>query len=82
MLDGGDGPFDGSDRIRFVGIDYLSISPYKVSIPTHVALLEAGVVILEGANLADVPEGEYMLYCLPMKLEGSDGAPARAILVR
>jgi arylformamidase len=67
--------------IRLVGIDYLSIAPYKQGGPTHQALLEAGVVILEGINLSEVAPGRYTIYCLPLKLAGSDGAPARAILV-
>jgi arylformamidase len=67
--------------IRLVGIDYLSIAPYKQGAPTHRVLLEAGVVILEGLNLSEVSPGRYTLYCLPLKLAGSDGAPARAILV-
>ncbi len=68
--------------IRLVGIDYLSVSPYKNSIPTHRELLGAGVVILEGVDLSAVNPGVYDLYCLPLKLVGSDGAPARAILIK
>lgn len=68
--------------IRLVGVDYLSVAPYKHSAPTHTALLKAGVVILEGVNLSQIPRGFYQLYCLPLKLLGSDGAPARAILVQ
>ncbi|MCX7754359.1 MAG: cyclase family protein [Anaerolineales bacterium] len=67
--------------IKLVGIDYLSVAPYHDSVPTHRILLEAGVVVLEGINLTQVPRGFYDLYCLPLKLVGSDGAPARAILV-
>ncbi len=67
--------------MKLVGIDYLSIAPYKQSIPTHRALLGPGVVILEGLDLSAVSPGIYTLYCLPLKLVGSDGAPARAILV-
>jgi len=67
--------------IKLVGVDYLSVAPYKQSRPTHQVLLTAGVVIVEGLNLAQVPRGFYTLYCLPLKLAGSDGAPARAILV-
>jgi arylformamidase len=63
-----------------VGIDYLSIAPYKQSRPTHEVLLNAGVVVLEGLDLSAVAGGEYTLACLPLKLEGSDGAPARVIL--
>jgi len=67
--------------IRLVGIDYLSISPYKHSRPTHEILLKSDVVILEGANLSGVPAGDYELICLPLKLGGSDGAPARVVLI-
>lgn len=67
--------------IRLVGIDYLSVAPYKQSRPTHEALLNAGVVIVEGLDLTGIMAGMYMLVCLPMKLAGSDGAPARAVLI-
>jgi arylformamidase len=67
--------------IKLVGIDYLSIAPFHDSTPTHRTLLGAGVVILEGLDLTQVSPGRYSLYCLPMKLAGSDGAPARAILI-
>lgn len=67
--------------IRLVGIDYLSIAPYHQSIPTHQILLKAGIIILEGADLHAVLPGMYDLFCLPLKLVGSDGAPARAILM-
>jgi len=67
--------------VKLVGIDYLSIAPYKNSIPTHQALLKPGIVILEGLDLSAVSPGIYDLYCLPLKLVGSDGAPARVILI-
>jgi arylformamidase len=67
--------------VRLIGVDYLSVAPYKQSVPTHQALLEPGIVVVEGLDLSSVPEGEYELYCLPLKLAGSDGAPARAILI-
>jgi arylformamidase len=66
--------------VRLVGIDYLSIAPFKQSKEPHQKLLGAEVVILEGLNLYEVRQGRYNLYCLPLKLMGSDGAPARAIL--
>lgn len=68
-------------QVRLVGIDYLSISPWKQSRPVHRLLIDAGMLIVEGLDLSAVPPGRYMLYCLPLKLLGSDGAPARAILV-
>jgi arylformamidase len=67
--------------VRLIGVDYLSVAPYKQSGPTHTILLQAGVVIVEGLDLSGVQAGTYDLYCLPLKLAGSDGAPARAILV-
>jgi len=68
--------------VNVIGIDYLSIAPYKNSRPTHEILLNANTLIIEGLNLADVDEGLYTLYCLPLKLKGSDGAPARVILIQ
>ena len=79
-------PLDGAEwlvrrGIKLVGVDYLSVSPYKNSRPTHEALLKAGIVIIEGLDLSQVTQGFYDLYCLPLKVAGSDGAPARTILV-
>jgi arylformamidase len=67
--------------VRLVGIDYFSIAPFGDSIPTHRALLSAEMVILEGVDLSRVPAGHYWLFSLPLKLGGSDGAPARAVLI-
>jgi arylformamidase len=68
-------------RVQLVGVDYLSVAPFDHGIQTHKILLGAGTVIVEGLNLSEVSQGRYKLYCLPIKLIGSDGAPARAILV-
>jgi arylformamidase len=69
--------------VRLAGIDSLSIgADSEEGAETHRILLKAGVVILEGLNLCDVSVGEYELICLPLKLEGADGAPARALLRR
>ena len=67
--------------IHLIGIDYLSIAPYKQSRPTHEVLLKAGLVIIEGLDLHAVTTGYYSLICLPIKLAGSDGAPARVVLI-
>jgi arylformamidase len=67
--------------VKLVGVDYLSVAPFNDGVPTHRILLEAGVVVVEGLDLARVSKGRYTLYCLPVKLMGSDGAPARAVLV-
>jgi arylformamidase len=72
-----------SRKVKLVGIDYLSIEPFGVREPeVHRTLLENGIVILEGLNLSQVPEGRYQLICLPLKVQDGDGAPARVVLVR
>ena len=69
--------------VETVGVDYLSVEPFEdKEFNTHHTLLGADVVILEGLALAGVEPGEYFLACLPLKLAGSDGSPARAILLR
>lgn len=68
-------------ELELVGIDYLSVAGYERNEgPVHRALLDAGVWILEGLNLAGVPEGPVELACLPLKVDGCDGAPARAMV--
>ena len=68
-------------EVRTVGIDYLSVGGFlRDGVETHQALLEAGIWIIEGLELSRVKPGEYELICLPLKIERSDGAPARAIL--
>jgi arylformamidase len=66
--------------IRLIGIDYLSIQRYEDGPETHQILLEAGVVIVEGLNLHSIKSGIFELICLPIKLKGLEGAPARVIL--
>jgi arylformamidase len=67
--------------VRMVGIDYLSIERFdSPGAPVHRALLEAGVVVVEGLNLMEVPAGPCRVYCLPLKILGGDGAPARVIV--
>ena len=66
--------------VKLVGVDYLSVAPFKNSGPTHRIFLSAGVVIVEGLDLSKVSQGRYNFHCLPLKLAGSDGAPARVIL--
>jgi arylformamidase len=68
--------------IELVGVDYLSIEQFRSGHHrTHRTLLTSGVVIVEGLDLSEPPPGEYDFCCLPLRLEGLDGAPARAILI-
>jgi arylformamidase len=64
-----------------VGVDYLSVGGFEHDAhATHVALLQAGIWIIEGLNLSHVQPGSYELICLPLRIQGGDGGPARAIL--
>jgi arylformamidase len=69
-------------KVRTVGIDYLSIAGMDEGVPTHRALLEAGVCIIEGLDLSRVEPGSYEMVCLPLRLAGADGAPARVVVRR
>ena len=68
--------------VRTVGVDYLSVGAYEGDgALVHRLLIDAGIWIIEGLNLDAVAPGDYDLICLPVKLHGSDGAPApRAVL--
>jgi len=66
--------------VKLIGIDYLSMESADGDGEVHRTLLDNGVLILEGLNLADVAPGEYELICLPLKVKGGDGAPVRALL--
>jgi arylformamidase len=69
--------------VKLVGIDYLTIdSPAgEVDWPVHNVLCPAGVVILEVIDLSRIAPGHYTLAALPVKLVGSEAAPARAVLL-
>ena len=69
--------------VKVVGVDYLSVEQYKkAGAPAHRALLSQGVIIIEGLNLSEAEPGMYEMYCLPLRVGGGDGAPARVILKR
>jgi arylformamidase len=66
--------------IRLLGVDALSLDrPGSEGFPVHRALLGAGMVVVEGLDLSSLHTGWYNLYCLPLKVTGGDGAPARAV---
>ncbi len=69
--------------VKVIGVDYLSVEQFKkAGAPAHRALLSQGIVIIEGLNLSDADPGMYEMYCLPLRVVGGDGAPARVILKR
>jgi arylformamidase len=67
--------------VKVLGVDYLSVEEYKKpGAPAHRVLLGGGTIVIEGLNLRDVEPGTYEMYCLPLRLVGIDGAPARVVL--
>ncbi len=67
--------------VELVGIDYNSVEVFGAKEPlTHRTLLGHGIAVVEGLDLRQVSAGRYHFICLPVKLEGRDAAPARAIL--
>lgn len=70
-------------QISLIGIDYYGLEKQNnVDHPVHKALLKEGIVIVEGLNLKNIPNGEYLLVCAPLKLEGADASPARVFLIK
>jgi arylformamidase len=69
--------------IKVVGVDYLSVEEFKSpGAPAHHVLLGGGAIVIEGLNLRDVEPGIYDMLCLPLRVVGADGAPARVVLRR
>jgi len=67
--------------VQLIGTDAHSMDPLtSKELPSHAACCEAGILILENLRLAEVPDGEYELIALPLKLVGADGSPVRAVL--
>jgi arylformamidase len=67
--------------IKVLGVDYLSVEQFRTpGAPAHHVLLGAGTIVIEGLNLAMVDPGVYEMYCLPLRIVGADGAPARVVL--
>jgi arylformamidase len=67
--------------IKVLGVDYLSVEEFKKpGAPAHHLLLGGGTIVIEGLNLRDVQPGVYEMICLPLRIVGADGAPARVVL--
>ncbi|MEX2152414.1 MAG: cyclase family protein [Gemmatimonadaceae bacterium] len=72
-----------SAGVKLVGVDYFSVEQFRSGHhKTHRTLLERGIVIVEGLDLSEIAPGSYAFCCLPLRLDGLDGAPARAVLMR
>jgi arylformamidase len=67
--------------IKVVGVDYLSVELFKApGAPAHHVLLGQGAIVIEGLNLLNVEPGVYEMICLPLRVVGAEGAPARVVL--
>ncbi len=70
-------------KVSLVGIDYISIEKYgDEAFPSHRKILGYNILVLEGIDLKEVPQGRYTLICLPLKIKGGEASPVRAILLR
>jgi arylformamidase len=67
--------------VRLVGIDTASVDPTRSkTLDSHQVLRRRGLRVLENLVLDDVPEGDYELIALPLKLATADASPVRAVL--
>ena len=67
--------------VKVLGIDYLSVEEFKKpGAPAHHVLLGGGTIVIEGLDLREVEPGIYEMFCLPLRIVGADGAPARVVL--
>jgi arylformamidase len=67
--------------VRLIGIDTASIDPAESkALPSHQVIRHRGLRVLENLWLDDVPEGDYELIALPLKLSSADASPVRAVL--
>ena len=69
-----------SRQVRAVGIDYLSVGNTTNGVVVHKHILGAGIWIIEGLYLNDVPPGRYEMLCLPVHLADADGVPCRVLI--
>ncbi|WP_159010690.1 arylformamidase [Bradyrhizobium sp. S69] len=68
---------------RLIGVDVPSVDPEtSKELPSHMACNRHDIRIVENLMLADVAPGDYELIALPLKLQGLDAAPVRAVLRR
>jgi arylformamidase len=67
--------------IVLLGVDGPSVDGFSVEPVVHRLLFERNIPALEGLDLSGAAAGRYTLVCLPLKIEGAEGAPCRAVLL-
>ncbi len=67
--------------VVLIGTDNQSVGAYSNELSAHVALLGYGIFLLENLDLRGVPDGNYTLSAIPLKIASAEGAPCRAILI-
>ena len=70
-----------SSNLLLLGNESQTVGPEDAPMEVHLILLGAGVILLEGVRLENVPEGVYLLNAAPLNLSGTDGSPCRAVLI-
>lgn len=70
------------ENVKLIGNESQTVGPEDAPLEVHQILLGAGVCLLEGVVLKDVPDGKYLLSAAPLNLGGCEGAPCRAILIK
>lgn len=66
--------------VKAVGIDYISVDSYgDESLTVHNTLLTKEILIVEGLELSEIPEGRYEIFIMPLKIPNMDGLPARVM---
>jgi arylformamidase len=80
-LDSSAASYLASKKIKTVGIDYLGIERAQPEHETHKVLFESNITIIEGLRLEGITPGSHFLVCLPIKLQGIEAAPVRAVLL-
>lgn len=67
--------------IKLIGVETPTVGDKSCQENVHKILLEKEIVILENLQLNNISEGRYFLLAQPLKMQGSDGSPVRALLI-
>ena len=65
-----------------IGIDAISVGTLQTEMAVHVPLLKKGIAIIEAMKLDHIPDGKYILSAMPLKVDGAEASPVRAVLIK